>query len=68
MLHKAGPKKHGEHSSFLRDGSATTDTESRCRTMDGMRATSCCLTESPWKIIDALRQKLSAFVTRGLVS
>ena len=30
---------------FLRDGSATTDTESRCRTLDGLRRTSCCLTK-----------------------
>ena len=30
---------------FMRDGSATKDTESRCRTMDGLRATSCYLTE-----------------------
>ena len=34
---------------FMRDGSAATDTESRCRTMDGRRATSCYLTELPWK-------------------
>ena len=35
---------------FLRDGSATTDTERRCRTLDGLRRTSCYLTELPWKI------------------
>ena len=51
---------------FMRDGSAAKDTESRCRTMDGRRATSCCLTELLWKIIHILRQELSEFVTQNI--
>ena len=43
---------------FLRDGSATKDTESRCRTMVGTRATPCHLTELSWKIINTSQQML----------
>ena len=46
---------------FLRDGSATTDAESRCRTLDGLRRTSCYLTELPWKISDTSRQEPREF-------
>ena len=51
---------------FMRDGSAAKDTESRCRTMDGRRATSCYLTELPWEIIYTLRRELSEFVTQNI--
>ena len=51
---------------FLRDGSATTDTESRCRPVDGLRATSCYLTDLPWKITGTLRQELREFVTQNI--
>ena len=45
---------------------AKKDTESRNRTMDGMRATSCYLTELPRKIINTLRHALSEFVTQNI--
>ena len=65
MLHKEGQKKHGEHSSILA-GTTMTDTESRCRTMDGMRATSCYLTELPWKLIRTSQQELRQFETQNI--
>ena len=42
---------------FLRDGTATTSTEIRCRTLDGLRRTSCYLPELLVKIMVKLRQK-----------
>ena len=66
MLHKAGQKEHGQHSTSMRDGSAAKDSESRGRTMDGRRATSWTLTKLPWKIINTLRQELSEFVTQNI--
>ena len=48
---------------FLRDGSATTDTESRCRTLDGLRRTS---SELPREIMYTSRQELEEVDTQNV--
>ena len=51
---------------FLRDGSATASTESRCQTLDGLSRKSCYLTDLPWKIIHTPRQKLREFEIQNI--
>ena len=68
MFHKAKEmiKRNMEDTHpFLRDGSATTSTESRCRTLDGLSRTSCYLTELSWKIIHTSRRELREVDTRN---
>ena len=63
MLHEAGQKKHGEHSSILPKWH--NDYKYK-KSLTRIGWTEQDLTELPRKIINTLRQELSEFVTQNI--